>query len=141
MQRRAFSCSLGGMVVTTILREVNGSKDRLMTIHPLAASTPPTLAASSWPRELAGIKFVDTRYTSLAIRTLASTSPGFLVNHAARTFYFGALIGNARGLAGRKRHDVLLPQAQTYGSMHADCPTLNASVEGARKSQIAFPAR
>jgi hypothetical protein len=151
MQRRAFSCSLGGMVVTTILREVNGSKDRLMTIHPLAASTPPTLAASSWPRELAGIKFVDTRYTSLAIRTLASTSPGFLVNHAARTFYFGALIGNARGLAFDHEllflacalHDLGLTELhmgplpfELQGAEVASKLLANAGLEGSKASTV-----
>jgi hypothetical protein len=87
------------MVASTLLRTVDGSKDHRMTFDLPSAPASPTLAASSWPRELAGIKYVDTRHSSLAIRTLASSSPEFLVNHAARTFYFGALIGNARGLS------------------------------------------
>ena len=98
MRRREFGCSFGAMVATVILRAADGSENCLKAIN-LPPRSLPTPAASSWPRELAGIELTQTRYTSLAIQTLSASSPAFLVNHAARTFYFGALIGNARGLA------------------------------------------
>ena len=53
-------------------------------------------AQASWPSEVAGVRTVDSRFATLAIRTLTSDSPAYLVNHAARTFYFGALIGRAQ---------------------------------------------
>jgi len=50
-------------------------------------------APSRVPRELAGVRVADSKYTRIAMEALLDTSPGFLVNHAMRTFYFGALIG------------------------------------------------
>jgi hypothetical protein len=50
----------------------------------------------SWPQAVAGIRTVDSRLARLAITTLTDASPDFLVNHAARTFYFGALIGRTQ---------------------------------------------
>ena len=46
-----------------------------------------------WPRELAGIRIVDSKFTKIAAEALLDTSPPYLVNHAARTFFFGAMIG------------------------------------------------
>jgi hypothetical protein len=98
MRRREFSCSLGAMVATAVFRTTDGPENRLTTIS-LPPRSVPTSTTSFWPRELAGIKLTQTRYTSLVVRTLSASSPAFLVNHAARTFYFGALIGEARALA------------------------------------------
>jgi len=61
--------------------------------EPLTALSPAT-----WPREVAGIRIVDSRYATLAMRTLIGDSPAWLVNHAARTFYFGALYGESQKL-------------------------------------------
>jgi hypothetical protein len=48
--------------------------------------------------EIGGIRAVDSKFTRLAIEALVDCSPPFLVNHAMRTFYFGALIGRQQGL-------------------------------------------
>src|SRR5580700_6525954 len=48
--------------------------------------------SSPLPQELAGVRVADSKYTRIAMEALLDTSPGFLVNHAMRTFYFGALI-------------------------------------------------
>jgi hypothetical protein len=60
------------------------------------AAPPAAGGRTPWPREVAGVRSVDSDLAALAVRTLTGTSPDFLVNHAARTFYFGALIGRAR---------------------------------------------
>jgi hypothetical protein len=53
----------------------------------------------NWPREVAGIRIVDSKYTRIAAEALLDSSPGFLVNHAMRTFYFGALIGRQQNVS------------------------------------------
>jgi hypothetical protein len=42
---------------------------------------------------------VDSKFTRLAVEALTDCSPSFLVNHAMRTFYFGALIGSRQNLS------------------------------------------
>ncbi|HUA60247.1 MAG TPA: HD domain-containing protein [Verrucomicrobiae bacterium] len=49
--------------------------------------------------EIAGIRAVDSRFTRLAVEALVDCSPPFLVNHAMRTFYFGALVGRRQKLS------------------------------------------
>jgi hypothetical protein len=49
--------------------------------------------------EIAGIRVVDSKFTRLAVEALLDCSPPFLVNHALRTFYFGALIGHHQNLS------------------------------------------
>ena len=49
--------------------------------------------------EVAGIRVVDSKFTRLAVEALLDCSPPFLVNHAMRTFYFGALIGHQQNLS------------------------------------------
>jgi hypothetical protein len=46
-----------------------------------------------WPREVAGIRIVDSKFTKIAAEALLDSSAAYLVNHAMRTFFFGALIG------------------------------------------------
>jgi len=60
-----------------------------------ALKAPSTLTPATWPREVAGIRIADSRFVALAMKTLLADSPAWLVNHAARTFYFGALYGQA----------------------------------------------
>jgi hypothetical protein len=36
---------------------------------------------------------VDSKFTKIAAEALLDSSPAYLVNHAMRTFFFGALIG------------------------------------------------
>lgn len=43
--------------------------------------------------DVAGIRAADSKYARIAMEALRDTSPPFLLNHAMRTFYFGALIG------------------------------------------------
>jgi hypothetical protein len=50
------------------------------------------------PKTVAGIALVDSKMARLATELARDTSPECLFNHAARTFLFGALIGNARSL-------------------------------------------
>jgi hypothetical protein len=50
------------------------------------------------PKTVAGIALVDSKMARLAAELARDTSPEYLFNHAARTFLFGALIGNARNL-------------------------------------------
>src|SRR5260370_12206691 len=50
------------------------------------------------PRTVAGIALVDSKMARLATELARDTSPEYLFNHAARTFLFGALIGNASNL-------------------------------------------
>lgn len=50
------------------------------------------------PKTVAGIALVDSKIARLATELARDTSPEYLFNHAARTFLFGALIGNASNL-------------------------------------------
>jgi HD domain len=50
------------------------------------------------PKTVAGIALVDSKMAQLATELARDTSPEYLFNHAARTFLFGALIGNANNL-------------------------------------------
>jgi len=47
------------------------------------------------PKTVAGIALIDSKMARLATELVRDTSPEYLFNHAARTFLFGALIGNA----------------------------------------------
>jgi hypothetical protein len=51
-----------------------------------------------WPREVAGIRIVDSKFTRIAAEALLDSSPAYLVNHSMRTFFFGALIGRQKKL-------------------------------------------
>jgi hypothetical protein len=53
----------------------------------------------NWPREIAGIRVADSKLTRTAAEVLLDSSPAFLVNHAMRTFFFGALIGQRQKLS------------------------------------------
>ena len=48
---------------------------------------------AKWPQEVAGIRLPDSKFPKIAVEALLDNSPAYLVNHALRTFYFGALIG------------------------------------------------
>jgi len=50
------------------------------------------------PKTIAGIALVDSKMARLATELARDTSPEYLFNHAARTFLFGSLIGNASNL-------------------------------------------
>ena len=50
------------------------------------------------PKTVAGIALVDSKMARLATELARDTSPEYLFNHAARTFLFGTLIGNASNL-------------------------------------------
>jgi hypothetical protein len=50
------------------------------------------------PKTVAGIALVDSKMARLATELARDTSPEYLFYHAARTFLFGALIGNASNL-------------------------------------------
>jgi hypothetical protein len=63
-----------------------------------ATATWPT-SQVNWPREVAGIRMVDSKYTKLAAEVLLDSSPAFLVNHAMRTYFFGAVIGRQQKLS------------------------------------------
>jgi len=47
----------------------------------------------TWPREVAGVRVADSKFTRIAAEALLDCSPAFLLNHAMPTFHFGALIG------------------------------------------------
>jgi len=83
MNRRSFHRAVAAGAVSSVLSNRNAS----------GQSAP---ANPAWPREVAGIRTVDSKYAKLALETLVHDSPAFLVNHAARTFYFGALVGQAQ---------------------------------------------
>jgi hypothetical protein len=55
-------------------------------------------ATMEGPKTVAGIALVDSKWARLATELARDTSPDYLFNHAARTFLFGALIGNANNL-------------------------------------------
>jgi hypothetical protein len=50
------------------------------------------------PKTIAGIALVDSKMARLATELARDTSPEYLFNHATRTFFFGALIGNVSNL-------------------------------------------
>lgn len=94
MNRRSFARVLAAGTAASI---VNRSAALPQKDQPAGNSSPAdSVSRFSWPREVAGVRSVDSRFATLAIRTLINTSPEFLVNHSARTFYFGALIGQAQ---------------------------------------------
>ena len=94
MNRRIFGHALGGITAITLMK-----KQTILThaIFPSEGweSTPSAVAGSSWPTEVAGVRVKTNAIISLAIQELRNSSSAVLVNHAARTFYFGALIGRA----------------------------------------------
>ena len=94
MNRRIFGHALGGITAITLMK-----KQTILThaIFPSEGweSTPSAVAGSSWPTEVAGVRVKTNAIISLAIQELRNSSSAVLVNHATRTFYFGALIGRA----------------------------------------------
>jgi hypothetical protein len=97
MTRRNVEGCLGIAAVSVFLRRLGASSQ-----SDLAAPPPPGFigqnAWAAWPPEIGGVRPGRDKFTRLALRELVVSSPPFLVNHAIRTFYFGALIGCARGL-------------------------------------------
>src|ERR1700734_2666097 len=94
MNRRVFGHALGGITAIALMK-----KQTILT-HTISSyegweSTPSDVTGSSWPTEVAGVRIKTNVIISLAIQELRNTSSAVLVNHAARTFYFGALIGHA----------------------------------------------
>jgi hypothetical protein len=94
MNRRIFGHALGGITAialmkkqTILARSVSSSEEW--------GSTSSGVTGSSWPTEVAGVRIKTNSIISQAIQELRNTSSAVLVNHAARTFYFGALIGHA----------------------------------------------
>ena len=53
---------------------------------------------TQWSNPGAGIALPDSKMVRLATELARDTSPPYLFNHAARTFLFGSLIGNASNL-------------------------------------------
>ena len=94
MDRRIFGHALGGITAIALMK-----KQTILAhaISPLEGweSTPSSGTGFLWPAEVAGVRIKTNAIISLAIQELRNTSPAVLVNHAARTFYFGALIGYA----------------------------------------------
>jgi hypothetical protein len=94
MNRRIFGHALGGITAFALMK-----KQTILTntVSPSERweSTPSAVTGSSWPTEVAGVRIKTNVIISIAIQELRNTSSSVLVNHAARTFYFGALIGYA----------------------------------------------
>src|ERR1700683_2533250 len=63
------------------------------------AQTPVAWKLPALATEIAGTGVVKTKSPRLAVEALLDCSPPFLVNHAMRTFYFGALIGHHQNLS------------------------------------------
>jgi hypothetical protein len=94
MNRRIFGHALGGITAISLMKKQAILTDRLYPSEG-SESTGSGITGSSWPPEIAGIRIKTNETISVAIQELRNTSPVVLVNHAARTFYFGALIGLA----------------------------------------------
>ncbi len=56
------------------------------------------VAALRWPTSVAGISLPHNRFTHMAIDLVRECSPVHLINHAARTYFFGHLLGVNAGL-------------------------------------------
>jgi hypothetical protein len=103
VNRRTFGCSVSAAIAAAACGVDKANPlDVALVDRP---SQQPLIGPSSWPAEVAGIRLPPGAFNLLAIRTLVDSSPPFLVNHAARTFYFGALLGRARKL--RVNHELL----------------------------------
>jgi hypothetical protein len=94
MNRRIFGLAIGGITAIALMK-----KQAILThtVSPSVGweSTSSSVTGPSWPTEVAGVRVKTNVIISLAIQELRNTSSAVLVNHAARTFYFGALIGHA----------------------------------------------
>jgi hypothetical protein len=94
MNRRIFGHALGGITAFALMK-----KHTILT-HAMSTSEgwESTLSGgtgSLWPTEVAVVRIRTNEIISLAIQELRKSSSAVLVNHAARTFYFGALTGYA----------------------------------------------
>jgi hypothetical protein len=94
MNRRIFAHALGGITAIALMRKQT-TLARAISPSKGWGATPSSVTGSSWPTEVAGVRIKTNATISLAIQELRNTSSRVLVNHAARTFYFGALIGYA----------------------------------------------
>ena len=94
MNRRIFAQALGGITAIALMKKQT-ILARAVSPSEGWESIPAAVSESSWPTEVAGVRIKKNATISLAIQELRNTSPRVLVNHAARTFYFGALIGYA----------------------------------------------
>jgi len=86
---RTFAAALLGLT---------GSRSTMSSQDSQRRTDRPKKPTTQGPKTVAGIALVDSRMARLATELARDTSPEYLFNHAARTFLFGALIGNASNL-------------------------------------------
>jgi hypothetical protein len=93
INRRKFVQTLSVTLVGLI-----GNGSLISRQNPQGRTEPAKKRTTQVPKTVAGIRLVDSKIARLATELARDTSPEYLFNHAARTFLFGALIGNASNL-------------------------------------------
>ncbi|MBX6330250.1 MAG: HD domain-containing protein [Gemmatimonadaceae bacterium] len=93
MDRRRFHQKLGAAVVAALFPRTAGSAFSAV----MRGLTVQTSSPLDLPKEVAGIRLVDSRVARAAVELAREVSPPYLFNHALRTYLFGALIGKAHG--------------------------------------------
>lgn len=93
MNRRDVMYGFGSLYIGTLVSGGNAVPRRSPGDKPEMAR-PRTEAL---PREVAGVRLVDTEIARLATSLTLSVYPTYLFNHAMRTFLFGSLVGRALG--------------------------------------------
>ena len=94
MNRREFARNAGAVVLSSTLLRSN----RFAVEDQNPSRERPSTESMDLPREVAGIKLVDSKIAKEATELAREVSAPYLFNHAARTFLFGALVGRATKL-------------------------------------------
>jgi HD domain len=94
MDRREFAKNVGAVALSSTILRSNGLAFEVQNVARQRQST----ESLDLPREVAGIKLVDSKIAKEATELAREVSAPYLFNHAARTFLFGALAGRAMKL-------------------------------------------
>src|SRR6266566_967192 len=94
MNRRQFGAAVAGAGFAGVIRGV-GVPMQPLTFGTREPRSRP-MGERQFPKNVAGIRIVDSRIAREAAELARESSPPYLFNHAARTYVLGALIGRAR---------------------------------------------
>jgi hypothetical protein len=95
MNRRDLIKALGAVALSGSISARHGHAQSTL---PPSKSPESNAPLRPLPKLVAGINIVDSKIATEATKLAQEASPLFLFNHAARTFFFSALIGKASGL-------------------------------------------
>ncbi len=97
MNRRQFGAAVSSIGLAGVIHNLRVPALALASGTRGSRSRP--MGERQFPKNVAGIRIVDSRVAREAAELARESSPPYLFNHAARTYVLGALIGRARGQA------------------------------------------